>query len=167
MALVVGTNSYISVADADTFYQDNVSFDAWNALTTDQKSRGLVTASQQISMFVSEDCKLPFTPPLVNTSLGAAASLLALYLVQNTAAASQASTGSNVKRVMAGPTEVEFFRPTTGTRFPADVMRVLIAGGCIAGATGAGIIGLAFSTGTDGTSSFADPTQFDLFEGLS
>lgn len=167
MALVVGTNAYISVADADTYYADNINFDLWNAFSDDQKSRGLVTASQQISLFVAEDCKLPFTPPLDNDALGSAASVLALYLLQNTDAVSQASTGSNIKRVMAGPTEVEFFRPTAGTRFPADVMSLLIAGGCIDGAVSAGIIGLAFSSGTDGTSSFADPTQFDLFEGLA
>lgn len=167
MALVVGTNSYISIADADAFYGDHINFDLWNALTPDQKSRGLVTASQEISIFVVDDCKLPFTPPLANAALGQAASLLALHLIQNTSATAQGSTASNIRRVMAGPTEVEFFRPQAGARFPADIMNILAAADCIGSLSGVGTVGLAFSTGIDGTSSFADPSRFDLFEGLS
>ena len=62
--VIVGDNSYISVADADAYYDSNLRFEAWNALDLDTKERGLITASTQISLAVNEDCKLPLTPPI-------------------------------------------------------------------------------------------------------
>jgi hypothetical protein len=45
MALILNENSYITVIDADAFFADSIYFEQWDALTADQKSRGLITAT--------------------------------------------------------------------------------------------------------------------------
>lgn len=73
----------------------------------------------------------------------------------------EASTGTNVKKVGAGSASVEFFRPFTGTRFPSIVQEYLRClyevGSAISGPT---------ITGTSQPSSFC-PDDFGLNSGLS
>ena len=45
MALSKGTNSYVTVAEADSYFEDRIDAAAWSAATTDQKSQALVTAT--------------------------------------------------------------------------------------------------------------------------
>jgi hypothetical protein len=45
MALVVGTNSYISVADADTYFSDRLNADEW---TGTDKDKALIQATKMI-----------------------------------------------------------------------------------------------------------------------
>lgn len=164
MALSVGTNSYISQADADTYFADNIRFAQWNTLDTQTKDRALVTASGQISRFVRETCQLPLTPP-INTDLANAAAELGLELTLNAAAISQADTGSNTKRVQAGSVKVEFFRPTSGTRFNVNTTGLLRLAECIPESV-SGVAG-AFASGTSATSDFTDRCRYDRDEGYA
>ena len=45
MALAKGTNSYVTVAEADTYFSDRLDVAAWTAADATQKAQALVTAS--------------------------------------------------------------------------------------------------------------------------
>jgi hypothetical protein len=46
--LVVGTNTYISLADANTYFADRLNTDVWTAATDDQKNKALLMACKVI-----------------------------------------------------------------------------------------------------------------------
>ena len=48
MALVVGSNSYVSVAEADAYFEDRVDVAAWIEASELQKAQSLVTATSMI-----------------------------------------------------------------------------------------------------------------------
>lgn len=50
MALTVGTDSYISVADADAYFENQLFSDAWTNATTDTKEKALKMATAKIDM---------------------------------------------------------------------------------------------------------------------
>ena len=50
MALVVGTNSYISVADADTYFADRLYATVWTNATTENKEKALIMATSRLDM---------------------------------------------------------------------------------------------------------------------
>lgn len=162
MAVVVGTNSYISVADANTYFLDSLGADLWTASSAIVKGQGLVTASRQISLLVKTACKLPFVPPLVITELGTATSELALAFITDPALINAGSTAKNIKKAKAGSADVTFFRPTDGSRFPPNVMTILAAGGCIDGAS----ISAPFASGTGAPSSFCDTDLYGVSQGF-
>jgi hypothetical protein len=172
MALVVGTNSYVSNSDADTYFADTLNADFWNTLTDTKQDQGLVSASQQISLFVSDGCKLPFAPPLDNTNLEAATSELALFLIQNPASLNGKSyQNRNVSLLTTGTTHntVEFNKLREGdeSRFPPIVMTYLEAAGCIeesslfaAAAFGEGSASTSEESEFDSASPFAPVEEF-------
>lgn len=82
----------------------------------------------------------------------------ALAISLNTDLATQTSTGSNDKRLKAGEAEIEFFRPTTGKRFPDDVQELIAP---LLGASARSVR----STGTDGASAFDCDDDFGLTRG--
>ena len=45
MALLQGTNSYVTIAQADTYFTDRISGGDWEELATEEKSEALVTAT--------------------------------------------------------------------------------------------------------------------------
>ena len=49
MALIVGVNSYSSLADAETYFTTRIDVAAWHAATESQKEAALVTASIQLN----------------------------------------------------------------------------------------------------------------------
>ncbi|MCH9664662.1 MAG: hypothetical protein K0U41_02300 [Gammaproteobacteria bacterium] len=166
MALVLGTNSYTTVPIADLYFADNLRFASWDALSTDVKSRALVTASSRISLVVKDECKLPLEIGEITANLASAAAELGLDMVLTPAVQVQANTGNNIKLVKAGSAEVEFFRPTLGSKFPPVVTELLVAGDCLASATG--VISGSYSSGTSGpnsTSIAADIDRYGLTEG--
>ncbi len=160
MALNVGVNSYSSRVDADTFFADDIRFATWALIADDMKDRLLVTASRNINLLVAAACKLPLAT--ISDELRQATAELAIEYSINPATATQASTGSNLKRARAGTAEAEFFRPTTGSRFPSNVMNFLRAGDCLGGAS----FTAPESFGTDEQSGFDDPEQYDRNRGL-
>lgn len=48
MALVVGTNSYINVADANTYFADLIHSGPWDAATAETKAKALVSATKML-----------------------------------------------------------------------------------------------------------------------
>lgn len=44
MALVKGTNSYVTADEADTYFEDRIDAASWDSATADAKDRALVTA---------------------------------------------------------------------------------------------------------------------------
>lgn len=166
MALVVGTNSYISFADATAYFADQLGTSAWTNASASDRSRSLITASGQITLFVKDDCKLPLTPPIAEP-LQQATAQLALAMLADSSIITQGDTSTNTKRVKAGSAEVEFFRAQSGGRFPPQVMNILVAGECIAGATGVGVVGIggACASGTTTQSTFTNIDEYGLTEG--
>lgn len=166
--LVLGTNSYATLAEGNTYFDNRFAASVWFLMNDDQLTRALITASTQISQLVSTDNKLPITLP-INQALKNATSELAFAMVVDAKVVSQSSTGKNIKRAKAGSAEVEFFRPTLGTglssRFPSLVMGILKEAGLIA--TSSDPIGGAFASGTDVTSQFDDCDVLTRNQGFS
>jgi|AntAceMinimDraft_6_1070360.scaffolds.fasta_scaffold01401_12 hypothetical protein len=48
MALVLNTNSYVTIADADDYFETRIDSAAWTALDDDIKEQALVTATQLV-----------------------------------------------------------------------------------------------------------------------
>lgn len=166
MALVLGTNSYITQADADTYFADNLRNDLWTPLSTTVKDQALITASQQISLAVIDECKLPLTPP-IDDNLAFAAAELGLDMAIDPAVITQVSTSGNISKLKAGSAQIEYFRGTTGTRFPATSHAYLVAAGCLDSGISSGTGNYASGTGSE--SHFDDPCedQFLLNKGLA
>lgn len=117
-------SSFASVAEADAYLAADIArYTAWAALDPDDKGRALVTASRYLAALDWVDGTPSFdTPPSV---LVEATSLFAADIAAKPSLGSDASTGSNVKRVKGGEAEVEFFRPTAGAALPPYLLRLL------------------------------------------
>lgn len=167
MALVKGTNSYSTVAEANTYFTDSLLFTSWNPLALTVKSRALITASGQISLLVKADCKLPIDVINISAHLANATMELALQMALDPSVITQSNTGSDNKRVKAGSVEVEFFRSrTSSSRFPSVVMNLLIAGDCLDSSTSGGSGG-AEAFGTSEESTFTNRDEYGLTDGYA
>ena len=62
--IVVGTNSYISVTDADTYFATKYGAEAWSALSTETKDQLLITATQRIDTLRLKGRKYVYTQTL-------------------------------------------------------------------------------------------------------
>ena len=135
--LTEGTNSYVSKANAETYFGNRLNNAAWLALSAQDQFRALITASLQISRSVVTASKLPVTTP-ADTTLQDATCELALSMAADLNVITNATTSTNIKSVKAGSAEVEFFKSgsgsNTGTRFPVIVMDLLQSGSYIEGA---------------------------------
>lgn len=58
MALIVGGNSFIIVADADLYFADSLLFSSWDALDSTTKPQALITSAGQINLLLSDECRL-------------------------------------------------------------------------------------------------------------
>jgi len=124
MALVLDTNSFITIADANTYFNDNLRNDSWKALSGSTKQQALITAAGQINLLLKSDCK--FGSGDISVGLANANAELALDMAIDPNLVTSGGTSKNTKRVKAGSAEVQFFRPTKGKRFPSNVMNLLI-----------------------------------------
>ncbi|MGO4722991.1 MULTISPECIES: DnaT-like ssDNA-binding protein [unclassified Inquilinus] len=61
MGVVVGVNSYVTVAEGDTYFADRLNSSEWTAATSDDKGKALVMAARQID-------RLSFTGALTSAS---------------------------------------------------------------------------------------------------
>jgi hypothetical protein len=130
-------DSYLSVADADDFLgADLALYATWAAATTDDKGRALVSATRWIDQQSWQGSKTSDAQPLdwprtgvifegesvdsgsVPQDILDGCAMLAALLIQDSSIAGSSSTSSNIKRVLAGTAEVEFFTPTKGGSFP-------------------------------------------------
>lgn len=57
MALVVGTNSYINVADAEAYFAERLHVDPWDTADADTKAKALITATRAIDRLLLVGCK--------------------------------------------------------------------------------------------------------------
>lgn len=48
MALIKGTNSYVTVEEANAYFADRIDVAAWSAGSSDQKSQALITATSML-----------------------------------------------------------------------------------------------------------------------
>jgi len=189
--LTVGTNSYITVADADAYLDQSPRATDWAFLGAQDKIRALIGAYRRLEREDWAGSKTNSAPTqtqafprtgLVNKEgetldsgtvpqfIKDAQAEYAFELSQDPDLEAQANTGSNEKRLRAGSAEIEFFQPTIGsaqsTTFPTAVQEII---GCFleSGATSGGTIGGVFTSGTDGVTSFTNPCDPGLTEGLA
>lgn len=152
--IVVGTNSYETEAEADTYLEAAVHGTAWATATN--KVESLITAYRDISLMTLVDpvTGLAVDPSSAPQPVKDAQSELALVLSSSPASAQASGQGgTNIKSAGAGSAKVVFFRPEDKTRFPTIVSR-LLAPYIGAGASAAGGIQGSCASGVDGTSSF-------------
>lgn len=159
--LVVGTNSYISYQDADTYFANRFNSSAWDNLGEVEQLKGLITASKQISLMVIEDAQLPFVT-IYNAALADAVCEQVLAMANDNAVAENSDTSGNVRTVKAGSASVEFFSPTKGTRFPTRVMEILKSISVFAGST----VSAPYASGITVESQFDDCDTRNLTRGL-
>lgn len=144
--VIAGINyeSYLSLQDADDFLGGDLTLNAlWLAVPEAARSQALVTATrwtdqqtwqgERVSQAQALDW--PRTGVSVEGHDVSSASIpqdildgvatLAALLVEDNAILESSTTGSNIKLVVAGSAEVEFFRSTSGTKFPDQVQRYI------------------------------------------
>ncbi|MEE8609012.1 MAG: DnaT-like ssDNA-binding protein [Nitrospiraceae bacterium] len=144
----VGYTSYASVAEADSYLNiDPTREAAWEALSTDNKGKKLISATRRLDLFKwqgektgDEDVQFNQWPrtgltypggTAVSTSevpveVENATILLAGSIALDAEQADAGSSGSNTKRVKAGSAEVEFFRQVTGVALQDETAFTLI-----------------------------------------
>ena len=150
MALVKGTNSYITVSEADTYFEDRVNAATWNEdFSDDEKAMALVTATSILDEqpwigFSSEEQDLvwPRTGSYLDRPRGRyiqfgsavpqaildATAELALHLLSN---ADVLESSGGVTSLSLGPIELDTIKPTsifTG-RAKALTRKFLVSGG--------------------------------------
>lgn len=145
MALVVGSNSYGSQAEADTYFADSINNSIWTAFSSTQKDQGLVTATRQLELQAwagekevpSQDLDFPRVglTDCEGNSVSAAESLeiakegefeYALALLQDPSLLNSTNTtGTNTKKIEAGSAKITFFRPQSGSKYPLQVLTIM------------------------------------------
>ena len=141
MALVVGSNSYGSRAEADAYFADSLRAAQWDAIVNATKDQGLIEATRVFERQTwagekevpSQDLAFGRTglTDKEGVSLTPAETLevakeaqfeYALVLITDSSALStRDATGSNIKKLEAGSAKVTYFKRTKGTRFPLTV----------------------------------------------
>lgn len=157
-ALVVGTNTYVTLIEANAYMQDSIQgWLLWEGAGEDAQTRALITAFRAIDPLMPDSVDPLAAPAAVKE----AQILYAFYLTQNATLEASTSTGSNIQEAHAGPAGVTFFRPTEGSRFPPRVAELLAPylGGGIRAGTAPG------STDCH-DSQFEDCDRYRLTEGL-
>jgi hypothetical protein len=170
MALEVGVNSYISVDDADGYFEDALHAGSWSEATSGVRAQSLVTATRMLDRQKWRGSKttsdqdlawprsglsdvegLPIDPDEVPDFMLDATCELALALIEDADIQNQADTGSNISRLKAGPAEIQYFASgTSGPRFPIIIHELI--GSYLAGST----LPLPFASGTDVQSGLGD-----------
>ena len=185
MPIVVGTNSYVTRAEADAYLGDSArAADLWRVLTGAQKDRALITATRVMQTIAWNGAKTDANQDLAFPRTGLtdregnpvdSASVpqeikdgqceLAFDISQDPTVASSSDSGSNVSSVQAGSAAVSFFRPTTGSsRLPFAAWSIL---SIFASGSAASTLASPVAGGTDEESTFAGGTPYVVDEGLS
>lgn len=166
-ALVVGTNTYVTQAEADTILGDLIHTQQWAFVDATLKVLALITAFTDLNLLglVDPDTGVAIDASAAPTPIKQAQAELAyVYSQDPTLATAAASGASNVKRVKADTAEVEFFIPKLGTKFAARIMALIKP--YLPGAGAASISG-SFASGTCPTSKFDTCDAFTLNQGLA
>lgn len=185
-ALVVGTNTYVTLAEANTYLADSVRAAAWDFLDDGTKAQCLITATRifqkqawsgektnpaQALFFpatgLTDKQGLSVDSSVVPQQVKDAECEFAFDLSQDSSLETSGGTGSNVQSLGAGSARISYFRPTGGVdgtgspRFGPDVLELI---GPFLG--GAGSIPTPFTSGTDVTSILTDGSDYDFSRGL-
>lgn len=145
-ALVVGTNTYASLAEATTYLGDLIGADSWALLDPDTQNKALLTAFKLLErqQWQGEavgsvdwprtgvlDCAGdPVSALTVPGDLLTAQIELAYAVTVDNSLVAKTTTADNTKRLQAGSASIEFFN-TDGsdnfqsTRFPSNVMELI------------------------------------------
>jgi len=158
--IIVGTNSYETLIEANTYLDAAVHATAWKFVPTATRERALITAFRDISLseLTDPDTGVAIDPLNAPQPIKDAQSELAFAMSQDTSlATAQTRGGSNTRSVKAGSAGVEFFAPVKGSRFPPIVGRLL-----------APYLGAGSSGGTSGSESYGtgECSQFGSQGGL-
>lgn len=149
-ALVVGVNTYVTLAEADAYLDDSVSTTDWATLDEDTRVRALLSAFRLLERQVWQGDRtdeaqeadhprtglvtcdgIPVPEDEVAEDIESAQIELAFAITADPELETKANQGSNVRRVSAGSATVEFFNSTDGSggfvadRFPANVMELI------------------------------------------
>lgn len=169
--VTIGSNTYTvyqDVSEADDYFNGSSDFDTWDAFTTDEKARSLVSSTRLIDRQSwqgekeSDAQELEFPRTGVQDCSGndvdaattlakieEASLLLALNIADGGNVQTSSSTEDLTQTLKAGSVQITKFRGETdsGSRFPVDVMELV---GCyFSGISGSGIAG-SLSYGTCG-----------------
>lgn len=169
--ITVATNSYITLANANTYMTATLQAAAWSALADATKEAALITAARMIDRQSWQGERATsgqamawprsgltdregneLSSSTVPQSVIDAQCELALLLSQDASIQSSTSSSQNIKRVQAGSASVEYFRAVAGGRFPTVVQELI---GLWLGANSTGLI-TSMSSGTDVESFFED-----------
>lgn len=158
---------YSDVSTADDYFNGSTSYTDWSGYTTDEKARGLVSATRLIERqswlgdktVSSQDLDFPrdnLTDCAGDDVTSAeslayaveASQLLALSILSGESIETSSSTEDLTKRLKAGSVEIENFRAyrESATRFPLNVMELI---GCFLASSSA--LSGSTSYGTGGT----------------
>lgn len=180
-AIVVGTNSYITEAEALTYFDGSSRAHAvWSAVPRENQCAALITATRLLERqtWQGEQTVAKPTQALAWPRTGVtdrygdavdsasvpqqikdAQAELAFELSQDTDQETESSANSNTKRIKADTVEVEYFSPVrTAGRFPSVVQELIAE--FLAGAAGGTNVGInAFGTDTVSNYSADDWTR--------
>jgi len=177
---------YGTLAGATDYLAGRLNTTAWDAASSTNKSKALVTATRMLDRTTwqgeptssGQALAWPRTGVYCNgvavdsatvpTNIIEGSYELANLMLANAEIEASTDAGSNIKRVQAGTAEVEYFRPTSGTndvgRFPTVVQELV---GCYMSGGGAAAIGVPYASGTTETSSFSEQYPYELYRGFA
>lgn len=140
MSLTVGTNCYISRADAVTYFTELIHGGDFLSADDADKDKALITATKMLDRQEWVGSKTSPTQELdwprtgVSDPEGNAVASdsvpqfildatceLALALLQDLTVQTNADTSANIRSLKAGSAEIEYFKGTSGPRFPTIV----------------------------------------------
>ena len=182
MALVVGSNSYGSRAEADTYFNDSLRKAEWSALTTSTKDQGLIEATRVFERQTwagekespSQDLAFGRTgltgkegevlTPAETLEIAKEAQFeYAIFLIADIDQLDQRdATGTNIKKVEAGSAKVTYFKSSNGSRFPLIVQDLI--GSFFGGDKSSGASGIV--SGNADCSSFTNTEKNGLVRGF-
>ena len=117
MAITVGEDTYVTVAEADTYFTTRYGYDLWDALTEPNKESALVSAAAQLDVMClwygspsedDQDMAFPRTPDADPTpqAIKDAQCEMAYSIVA--AGSADVNAADPVTRLKAGDVELEF-----------------------------------------------------------
>lgn len=175
---------YLLLADAEAYLAASLHATAWDSATTAQRNKAIVTATRMLDRQrwagektdaantlswprsgVTDDYGEDVDEDTIPQAVVDACAELAAHLLADASAQSNATAGSNVKKLDARGVSVEFFGPRSAGRFPTIVQELI--GAFLASADSAALAALAPRTsGTSAESAF-DPCDSDDVYDLS
>lgn len=163
-SVTISSNSYDiygTSAAADIYLGAKLGAADWSGASADTKSRALVQGTRLIRTYLAARGHDLDPAEAVDVEVEEANYELAFALVLDPTIASNANSGSNIRRTKAGSAEIEYFRPVEGSRFPVEVQVIL--NGWLSSQGSSGSAG-AFSSGTCEESTLC-ADDFGLSEG--